>query len=126
MDKIDGNTKTFMIPVGAEFNIADPLVFRLGAQYTLDYNDITTTRELIDYQPMTTEWSFGDGTDTTLVDQDYTEDGWQRTDESTESMTDYFYGIGWEVNDNLQIDLMHFHDVDDLYNWRLSATVKFD
>ena len=126
MDKIDGNTKTFTIPVGAEFNISDPLVFRLGAQYTLDYNDITTTRALIDYQPTTTEWSFGDGTDTTLVDQDYTEDGWQVTDESTVSSTDYFYGIGWQVNDNLQIDLMHFNEIDNLYSWRLSATVKFD
>ncbi len=128
MDKVDGDTKSFVIPVGAEFNISDPLVFRLGAQYTLDYNDITRTRELIDYQPTRIEWDFGQGgpADTTIVDQDYTEDGWQATDESTESSTDFFYGIGWEVNDNLQIDLMHFHDVDDLYNWKLSATVRFD
>jgi len=126
MDKIDGDTKTFMIPVGAEFNISDPLVFRLGVRYTLDYNDITATRELIGYEPQRTEWNFGDGTDTTFVDQDYTEEGWQTTDKSTVSSTNYVYGIGWHVNDNLQIDLMHFDEITRLTNWKLSATLKFD
>jgi len=126
MDNVDGDTKTFMIPVGAEFNISDPVVFRLGVRYTLDYNDITTTRELIDYQPQTIEWNFGDGTDTTFVDQDYTEEGWQTTDGSTVSSTNYVYGIGWAVNDNLQIDLMHFDEITQLTNWRISATLKFD
>ncbi len=126
METIDGNIKSFVIPVGAEFNISDPLVFRLGALYTLDYNDITTTRELIDYQTYTVETELGDGSATTFTNPEYTDEGWQETDETTESSTDFFYGIGWEANDNLQIDLMHFHDVDDLYSWRLSATVKFD
>lgn len=126
MDKVDGDTKTFMIPVGAEFNISDPLAFRLGVRYTLDYNDITTTRELIDYQPVTIDTTRGDGSSSTYMDQDYTEEGWQTTDKSTVSSTNYVYGIGWQVNDNLQIDLMHFDEITRLTNWRLSATLKFD
>lgn len=126
MDKVDGDTKTFTIPVGAEFNISDPLVFRLGVRYTLDYNDITTTRELIDHQPLTIEQRLGDGTHTTYIDPEYTDEGWQTTDKSTVSSTSYAYGIGWQVNDNLQIDLMHFDEITRLTNWKLSATLKFD
>ena len=49
----------------------------------------------------------------------------KETNKENTPQTDYFYGIGWKVNDNLQIDLMGFSELTKLDNWRLSATLKF-
>lgn len=124
---IDGSYKTIEIPVGAEFMISKKLDLRLGAMHTIDYHDITTTRELYDYQFPVTDIEDPGGTDTTLVDySDIDEDYWEETDNSTFSETCYYYGIGWHVNDNLTIDLMNFNDLTELSEWRLSATLKLD
>jgi len=127
MTMVDGSMKSFVIPVGLEFNIMKPLVFRLGAQHTLTYNDFTTTTELIDYEPQRTSTVYGDGTSTEIID-----DPGPRPERSVEQEsekdpeTDYYYGLGWMVTNNLQIDLMGFNELTDLSNWRLSATLKFD
>jgi hypothetical protein len=127
MTMIDGSTNSFAIPVGLEFVIAKPLVFRLGAQHTIAYDDYTTTTELIDFQPQRTLTVYGDGTTTEVI-----EDPGPRPEKSVEQetetvpTTDYYYGLGWMVTKNLQIDLMGFNELTDLSNWRLSATLKFD
>ncbi|KPK72566.1 hypothetical protein AMJ87_04405 [candidate division WOR_3 bacterium SM23_60] len=124
---IDGSYKMIEIPVGAEFMISNKLALRLGAVHTLNYNDVTTTRGLYDYQFPTTYIEDPGGTDTTIVDySDIDEDMWEETDNSTSANTDYYYGIGWHVNDNLTIDLMNFNSLDNLSNWRLSATLRLD
>ena len=127
MTQVDGSMNSFAIPVGLEFLIAKPLVFRLGAQHTLSYNDYTTTTEMIDYQPQRTLTVYGDGTQTEVI-----EDPGPRPERSVQQETEkvpetsYYYGIGWNAGKNLQIDLMGFNDITDLSNWRLSATLKFD
>jgi hypothetical protein len=127
MTMVDGSTNSFSIPVGVEFMIAKPLVFRLGAQHTLAYNDYTTTIELIDYEPQHTLTVYGDGSQTEVI-----EDPGPRPERSVEQETekvpetDYYYGLGWMVTNNLQIDLMGFNELTDLSNWRLSATLRFD
>jgi hypothetical protein len=124
---IDGSYKMIEIPVGAEFMISNKLALRLGAVHTLNYNDVTTTRGLYDYQFPTTYIEDPGGTDTTIVDySDIDENAWEETDNSTSANTDYYYGIGWHVNDNLTIDLMNFNSLDNLSNWRLSATLRLD
>ncbi len=124
---IDGSYKMIEIPVGAEFMISNKLALRLGAVHTLNYNDVTTTRGLYDYQFPTTYIEDPGGTDTTIVDySDIDEDAWEETDNSTSANTNYYYGIGWHVNDNLTIDLMNFNSLDNLSNWRLSATLRLD
>lgn len=127
MTHVDGSLNRLAVPVGLEFAIAKPLVFRLGAQYTITYDDYTTTTELLDYEPQRTVTVYGDGTVTEVI-----EDPSPRPERSVEtntvttSETDYYYGIGWDVAKNLQIDLMGFSDITDLGNWKLSATMKFD
>ncbi len=124
---VDGSVTTWMIPVGVEFNISDPIVFRMGAEHTLAYRDFTTTRNLVDYQLPMVMYEYGDGTDTTYIeDNTLTQEDVTVMDKSTSSMTNYYYGLGWRVNDNLQIDIMGFSDLTDLANWRLSATFLFD
>ena len=127
MTMVDGSTSSFTIPVGLEFAIAKPLAFRIGAQHTISYNDYATTVEMIDYEPTRTLPVRGDGTTTEII-----EDPGPRPERSVEQETEtvprtnYFYGLGWNVNNNLQIDFMGFNDLTDLSNWRLSATLKFD
>jgi hypothetical protein len=124
---VEGTVNSFVIPVGIEFAIAKPLVFRLGAQHTLSYNDFTTTTELIDYEPTRTLTIYGNGNQTEVI-----EDPGPRPERSVEQetekipTTDYYYGLGWMVTDNLQLDLMGFNELTDLSNWRLSATLRFD
>ena len=124
----DGSYKRITVPVGVEFStFRNKLDLRLGAKHNIQYNDVTTTTELYSYDFPTTYIEYGDGTDSTIVD--YTpidDDYWEETDNSTMSHTDFYYGIGWHVNDNFTIDLMNFADLDEMHEWRLSATVKFD
>jgi len=124
--QVSGNVHSFVIPIGLEFYLAKPLVFRLGAQHTMTKNDLTTTRTLVDWEPARTRTEYGDGSVVETIDQTYTEDGSEETDTSTIPRTDYYYGIGWNVTDNLQIDLMGFNELTDLGTWKLSATFKFD
>jgi hypothetical protein len=127
LSTIDGSYRTIEIPVGAEFMISKKLDLRIGAMHTIDYHDITTTKELYDYMFPVTDIEDPGGTDTTLVDySDIDEDYFEETDKSTWSETCYYYGIGWHVNENLTIDLMNFADLDELHEWRLSATLMLD
>jgi hypothetical protein len=127
MTYVDGSLNRLAVPVGMEFAIAKPLVFRLGAQYAITYDDYTTTTELLDYEPERTLTVYGDGTTTeTIEDPSPRPERSVETNTMTTSETDYFYGIGWNVTKNLQIDLMGFSDITDLGNWKLSATMKFD
>jgi len=127
MTMVDGSVNSFTIPVGLEFTIAKPLAFRIGAQHTLSYNDYTTTIEMIDYEPTRTLTVYGNGNQTEVID-----DPGPRPERSVEQetetvpQTNYYYGLGWRVNNNLQIDFMGFNELTDLSNWRLSATLRFD
>jgi hypothetical protein len=123
---VDGSVKSFMIPVGVEFNISDPIVFRMGVEHTLAYRDFTTRRQLVDHLPHTYYYEDETGYDTTYIDTDYEDEDATILDKSTSSTTNYYYGIGWRVNNNLQIDFMNFNELVDLADWRLSATFIFD
>ncbi|KPK63225.1 hypothetical protein AMJ83_07660 [candidate division WOR_3 bacterium SM23_42] len=127
MTQVDGSMNSFVIPVGLEFLIIKPLVFRLGAQHTLSYNDYTTTVELVDYQPQRTLTVYGDGSQSEVI-QDPGPRPERSVQQETEKIpeTNYYYGIGWSAGKNLQIDLMGFNEITDLSNWRLSVTLKFD
>lgn len=127
MTQVEGSINSFVIPVGLEFTIIKPLAFRLGAQHTLSYNDFTTTTELIGYSLQRTLTVYGDGTTTEVIaDPGPRPERSVETEKETVPATDYYYGIGWMVTDNLQIDLMGFNELTDMSNWRLSATLKFD
>jgi hypothetical protein len=124
---VDGSVTTWMIPVGIEFNISDPIVFRMGAEHTLSYRDFTTDRYLVDFElPMVRTTDDTGFVTTEIEDNTLTQEDVTIMDKSTSSMTNYYYGLGWHVNDNLQIDIMGFSDLTDLANWRLSATFLFD
>lgn len=126
MTKTTGSINSFAIPVGLEFYLCQPLVFRLGAEHTISIDDYTTVTNLIQYEPERTRTVDGTGAvSENLIDPGPEPVGSEETDTETTPLTTYYYGIGWQVNKNLQIDLMSFNELTDLSNWRLSATLKF-
>lgn len=126
MTKTTGKSIDIAIPVGIEFYLFQPLVLRFGAQHTYTMDDYTTVTELVQYEPERTRTVDGTGTVTEdIVDPNPEPIGSDETHKENTPQTNYFYGIGWKVNDNLQIDLMGFSELTDLSNWRISATLKF-
>jgi hypothetical protein len=112
-------------PVGLEFNITQPFVFRLGASpvfYSVNYSDNTTMA----YTPDRTINIDGAGDTTQTITTPFaTTNGVSYNDRYSEISVNYSYGAGWKISENLQIDLMGFALLDDMTNWKLSAILKF-
>ncbi len=71
---------------------------------------------------------YGDGTRAityTPNPLDEQETGTSQTNQGKVSYTNYTYGAGWKVTENLQLDFMGFAQLTDLTNWKLSAVFKF-
>ncbi|MCK4234767.1 hypothetical protein KAX75_10080 [candidate division WOR-3 bacterium] len=120
-------TNSISIPVCVEFNVTDPIVFRLGAIHTIDLFDQTTNCDLIGYSAAITHTVRGDGTESYSINPNPNLENIGSSEESTNSYSNtiYTYGMGYTVGKNLKIDLMGFYDLTDLYNWKLSATLNF-
>ncbi len=131
-DSIQGDgsysTNSIRFPVCVEWHVTKPVVFRLGAIHTISHSDQTLDMDLLGYTAATAITVYGDGTaDTTLLDNPKIDDIQTGEDNKTssKSSTSFTYGMGYAVSENLQIDLMGFSDLTKLYNWRVSATMKF-
>ena len=126
MTRVTGKTHTLTIPVGLEFYLAQPLVFRLGAEHEYTLDDRTTIENQIQYEPQRIRTVDGTGSvNEVVIDPGPAPIGSEVSQYDKIPMTNYFYGIGWNVTNNLQIDLMNFSNLTNLVNWRLSATLKF-
>ncbi len=126
MTKITGKSIGIAIPVGVEFNLFPQLAMRLGARHTYTIDDYTTVTELVQYEPQRTRTVDGTGAVTEdMIDPNPAPIGSDETQKINTPQTDYFYGVGWQVTNNLQIDIMGFNKLTDLTNWRISATLKF-
>jgi hypothetical protein len=126
MNRTTGKIFNVTVPVGLEFYLAQPVVFRLGAEHEYNIDDYTTVKDQIQYEPQRVRTVDGTGTVTeTIIDPGPAPIGSLESHYDKTPMTNYYYGIGWSVTPNLQIDLMGFSKLTDLTNWRLSATLKF-
>jgi hypothetical protein len=120
-----GNTLVFTIPVGLEFHLTEPIVFRLGADHRITSSEYTATNQWVSWTAPQYHVVVGDGRV-----YDYTALMWPlqsygNTVKRKTSQTNYTYGAGWNYSDRLQLDFMGFAHLDDLTNWKLSATFKF-
>ena len=122
----EGSANVFTIPVGVEFNLTETFVFRLGAQHTITKNNITTTHILSDWEPWKTKTEWYDTTTYTYEGAATKPDNYEEIEKETNPATNYYYGVGWRVTDNFQLDVMNFREITDWGSWRLSATFHFD
>lgn len=122
-------TKMIIAPVGVEFHITEPFVFRLGAFPSFSFFDATETYH---WENTPTKVTYIDVINNTTSDTTETipatytpYNGVAYNYKYAESWVNYTYGAGWKISDNLQIDLMGFSQLTDLTNWKLSAVFKF-
>lgn len=122
-------TKMIVAPVGVEFHITEPFVFRLGAFPSFSFDDYTETYHIEDLPNKVTYIDVINNTtsDTTeTLPATYTPyNGVAFSRKYAESWVNYTYGAGWKISENLQIDLMGFSQLTDMTNWKLSAIFKF-
>ena len=129
-------TSNFSIPVGIEYKFTNNNKWdlRFGSVFRSTCSTINDAKEIKDVSPITTETNYGD--DTVVVEiEDNTYDSTSMQRNSTNSSTNYYYGLGFRPTDNLQIDLLGFlgdpGDEEDLLDadfykqLRLSFTLKF-
>lgn len=124
-DRTTGSNFTLSFPVGVEIQIKNPLVLRLGARHDITLTDRTTTLT----RKVSAEHhrvDRGDGTWNEWIDPPVSTPipGESETVKETVSETHYYYGLGWQVTDNVQIDLMGFSELLDLSGWRVSVVVE--
>jgi len=121
-------TFEFSFPVGLEFHLTDPLVFRLGADHRMVNGEMKTTDQITSWtNPVLTRWVY-EGGRATRVDTTWATGPYTSTTSKAKTKTShtyYTYGAGWNYSEHLQLDFMGFADLQDLSLWKLSATLKF-
>ncbi|MDO9391807.1 MAG: hypothetical protein Q7U71_08550 [bacterium] len=123
-----GSYLTWSFPVCVEFDLTKSIVFRLGARHEINNGSYTNNNTLTGGSDMTTVVTrYGNGYTTTDFYPDPLDEqtGYTNTYNYRNSYTDYTYGAGWKVTENLQLDFMGFAQLNDLTNWKLSAVFKF-
>ena len=120
-----GSNLVFWIPVGLEFHLTGPVVFRLGANHRITSSDLTATDQVVSWTAPQTRVSVGDGRNYQYTSLPGPFVSRSNTVKNRNSQTTYTYGAGWNYSDRLQLDFMGFAHLDDLTNWKISATFKF-
>ena len=129
-------TSKFSVPVGIEYKFTNNNKWdlRFGSVFTSFCTTENDAKEIKEALPVITETTYGDGS-VDIVIEDNTYDSTSEQTNSRNSMTDYYYGLGFRPTDNLQIDLLGFLgdpvdednllDADFYKQLRLSFTLKF-
>jgi hypothetical protein len=120
-----GSALVFFIPVGLEFHITKPIVFRLGANHRISSTDSTYTDQVVSWTTPQTRVTFGDGHSYEYSSLPGPFVSRSNTVKVKRSETIYTYGAGWDYSEHLQLDFMGFAHLLDLTDWKLSATFKF-
>jgi hypothetical protein len=130
IDDADVKETGWMIGVGNETKLNEKLMLALGIKYgdskyeETGYEDTESGFALpVGLEYTMTDWlAFRIGA-THWIWTDKTEG--EGTSEETGSETDYYYGAGLNITENLTVDVLGWSNLTDLDNWKLSATVKF-
>ncbi len=113
-DLTENKITNLILPIGIEYKAKKWLTLRMGASHkisTVENKDTTITTSYAATYPVKTVTTI-----VTTVDP---------KDITTTRNTDYSFGAGFKVTDNLQIDLLNFTNLTDMSFWKLSATLKF-
>ncbi|MCF7858371.1 MAG: hypothetical protein K9N07_03470 [Candidatus Cloacimonetes bacterium] len=106
---IEQYTSIFVVPVGLEYKFTTNQKWdiRFGSIFRSICHTINDAREIKTATPTTTETIYGDGT-VEIEIEDNTYNSTSEQTQTTSSLTDYYYGLGFRPTQNLQIDLLGF------------------
>ncbi|MEO0083495.1 MAG: hypothetical protein ABIK33_03825 [candidate division WOR-3 bacterium] len=119
----------FTIPVGLEANLTKRLVFRLGATENL----MLKMTDVSEYTLADSGWHWNyhyihGGNDTCFIESPDELDSYYYKTESKISManaTAYYYGAGYKISDNIELNFLNFADLTNLRKWILGVNIKF-
>ena len=117
----------FTIPVGLETNLTDRLVLRLGATQNLTLKIKDVTEQTLTDGGCTRHYVSGTF-DTTYTESANELDSYYSKEETKVSMansTTYHYGIGYKINDNIELNFLNFADLTNLKKWVLGVNIRF-
>jgi|Deesub1362A_J573_1020465.scaffolds.fasta_scaffold00041_55 hypothetical protein len=114
-----------MVPVGCEIELRKNLFLRLGANSLIRMREDQNTINPLSSTPLVTTIVNGLGDTTTTYDTLIVDDGSTTIKKTKETITNYSFGLGWNVNKNITLDFMGFTNLVNLTNWRLSLKIKF-
>ncbi|MBC8416410.1 MAG: hypothetical protein H8E11_08275, partial [Candidatus Cloacimonetes bacterium] len=122
------------LPVGIEYKFTNNNKWagRFGAIFRNVFTTINDAKQITNAEPFITETVLGDGTTDVVIEDNIYESTSEHTN-SAYSDTDFYYGIGFQPTDKMQIDLLGYFgsagnsllDADFYRNLRLSFTLKF-
>ena len=119
------------IPAGLETNLTERFVLRLGVTQDMVLKLKNTDEEVLTDAGWKYERDVTQGTslrDTTITEPDNELDSWTtKTADKTkfETNTTYHYGLGFKVNDNIELNFLNFAQLTDLRTWVLGVNIKF-
>jgi len=122
---------TFNLPVGIEANISKKIKFRMGANSTIplyanaDFDFQNTNKAEL----TTTTFTHGENQGTIIISEEQISN--QNTSSATAELTSFNYnfnsynmGLGWEIAENINLDIIHFMKTTDLDTWKFSLLIK--
>lgn len=120
------------LPVGLEYKFArnDKWAVRFGASFNNSYLVNNRSKQVTNADPIVIITEYGDET-STVVMEDNTYNSYSNQRKTTLSSTNYFYGIGYEPTEKLQIDFVGLFDLDHetlqdfVQSLKMSFTLKF-
>ncbi len=118
------------VPLGLETHITNKLVLRLGAteEFTLKVKDQYEV-SLADSGWKHVE-TYTSPFDTVITNQEPSNelDSYTRISESKSTFanyTSYYYGLGYKISDNIELNLINYAQLTDLRTWVLGVNIKF-
>ncbi len=120
--------RVISLPVCVEFPVwKENIRMRLGAVYSHTYTDAEDMEVYTAVEPGKWTIEYADGTTREYFEENplqYTPSEHDIHYSETSTLT-YTYGLGWNVSDNLTIDLMGFSNLTNIGTWMLSGTFHF-
>lgn len=121
---------TATIPVGLETYLTDKLVLRLGATEKITLMFKETYEQVMTDAGWKQEYHQTKPTvqDTIITEPSDELDSYSYKTEfkvSWDNYTTYHYGLGYKINDNIELNFLNFAQLTDMRNWILGVNIKF-
>jgi len=120
----------FTVPVGLETRLTDRFSLRLGATQNMTLKFTNTYEETLIDEGSITIYHRTKPTEliqTTQEGEDELDSYYLKFEDkvSFSASTAYHYGLGFKVNDNVEINILNFANLTNLSNWMVGVNIKF-
>ena len=112
------------IPCGVVYKPRRNIELRLGALEQITWNKSQNYTVVTGMTPQTREITRGDGSHTLTKNLPVFENS-NNVFESITPITNFYYGVGFDLAESISLDIMNFANLVNLINWQISLVFKF-